>query len=485
MAIPERTTDIQTYNGDRVVCAKFTVYDSNTKFKITRVAFSNGDYQFQMVVKGSSNATIGVLLGGVEKSISVSPGFTKQTVAFTNLDVTSSSDLSLIFPAGTFWLYNLQLEEASSPSSWRPAPEDSDDHATEIARSIVDAQTQESIFYTLTNGGQTQGMYLKDGRVYINASYINTGTLQLRKGNYETFYANVDTGVIRIVADELSITGRGTVATEKYADEAADEAVEAQTQLSIFNKLTNNGETQGLYLSNNKIYINAAYIAAGILADAGGNMSWNLATGALSAKQLSIDSTYFKLTTTGDITATSGTFNNVTIQSGCDVTGVSSQVVSNARTDIENIVADTVDANYITSKSAVLGKMSIDNSGYVYVDGSLRARNNLYASTVEASTFSVALAGGATATGTDAEIKLGTATWVKFNKGIYTGADVTISANSLVNILDTATNLNAISEWYVSRGYITLYEDSNTGVLYRSWRTGTVAAQIALTNVNP
>lgn len=38
------------------------------------------------------------------------------------------------------------------------------------------------------------------------------------------------------------------------------------TQLDIFNKLTNNGETQGLYLYNNKVYLNASYIDTGYLA---------------------------------------------------------------------------------------------------------------------------------------------------------------------------------------------------------------------------
>lgn len=38
------------------------------------------------------------------------------------------------------------------------------------------------------------------------------------------------------------------------------------TQLEIFNKLTNNGETQGLYLYDNKVYLNASYIDTGYLA---------------------------------------------------------------------------------------------------------------------------------------------------------------------------------------------------------------------------
>ena len=52
---------------------------------------------------------------------------------------------------------------------------------------------------------------------------------------------------------------------EDYADQSAQNAVNAQTQDSVFNKLTNNGQTQGIYLENSKIYINGEYIKANTL----------------------------------------------------------------------------------------------------------------------------------------------------------------------------------------------------------------------------
>lgn len=51
------------------------------------------------------------------------------------------------------------------------------------------------------------------------------------------------------------------------------------TQTYIFNKLTNNGQKQGLYLSNGLLYINATYIKAGIIT--GGKSYINLDTGAI------------------------------------------------------------------------------------------------------------------------------------------------------------------------------------------------------------
>lgn len=53
---------------------------------------------------------------------------------------------------------------------------------------------------------------------------------------------------------------------EKGQDGQDGKDASEMTQLDIFNKLTNNGETQGLYLYNNKVYLNASYIDTGYLA---------------------------------------------------------------------------------------------------------------------------------------------------------------------------------------------------------------------------
>lgn len=52
-------------------------------------------------------------------------------------------------------------------------------------------------------------------------------------------------------------------------------------QLKIFNRLTNNGTERGIYMQDNKLYMNASYLAAGIIADVTNTNSWNLKTGYL------------------------------------------------------------------------------------------------------------------------------------------------------------------------------------------------------------
>lgn len=52
----------------------------------------------------------------------------------------------------------------------------------------------------------------------------------------------------------------------KYTDDTAvDDLDNALDQEGVFNRLTNNGQTQGIYLKNNRIYINATYIRSGTL----------------------------------------------------------------------------------------------------------------------------------------------------------------------------------------------------------------------------
>lgn len=150
----------------------------------------------------------------------------------------------------------------------------------------------------------------KDGAIV--ADMITTGEMsanRVRLGLLTDYngsnYWNLSTG-------EFSLQSTAKIGG-KTAAEIAQSAVDAQTQASIFNKLTNNGATQGIYLSGGKVYINASYMATGILKDTSGNTTWNLATGALSSKKLSIASTNFTLTEAGVITAKSGTIGGFTI----------------------------------------------------------------------------------------------------------------------------------------------------------------------------
>ena len=154
------------------------------------------------------------------------------------------------------------------------------DDAKSAVNDLDKALDQDEIFNRLTNNGEVQGIYrADDGQVYINASYLVTGILRSKNG--DTFYLDLDNGVLKGKFEELSISGKtvDTIAQEKantaegnaksYADTAASNAVSAQTQTDIFNKLTNNGALQGLYMKDGKLYINATYIKSGKIVSEG------------------------------------------------------------------------------------------------------------------------------------------------------------------------------------------------------------------------
>lgn len=119
-----------------------------------------------------------------------------------------------------------------------------------------------------------------DGAIF--ATLITAGILQSDDG--QTFYLDLDNGVLKGNFSELKISGAAG-ATQTYADnKAASEASAAETaaiaaaasdaaskitaydtslnQTVVFNKLTNNGQEQGIYLQNGKLYINGEYIKA-------------------------------------------------------------------------------------------------------------------------------------------------------------------------------------------------------------------------------
>ena len=193
--------------------------------------------------------------------------------------------------------------------------------AASAANTLDSSLDQSEIFDRLTNNGTVQGLIMQNGQLYINASYINSGTLAaglLRTGiitdAQHRNYWNLDTGDISIVASgqisDETLTAAKAYADEKdatnlaaaktYADGTASSALSssrsytdalnnALTQLEIFNRLTNNGAAQGIVMQNGQLYINASFINTGTLLadllvtgtiqDATGNNYWNLDNG--------------------------------------------------------------------------------------------------------------------------------------------------------------------------------------------------------------
>lgn len=77
-----------------------------------------------------------------------------------------------------------------------------------------------------------------------------------------------------------------SIIEQAQAQYKVDELDDSLTQREVFNRLTNNGATQGIYLSGGLLYINATYIETGTISDRLGRNTWNLSTGKLTTNYM-------------------------------------------------------------------------------------------------------------------------------------------------------------------------------------------------------
>lgn len=129
---------------------------------------------------------------------------------------------------------------------------------------------QDEVFNKLTKGGTEQGIYIKDGKVYINAKYILAGLLAGERINGrglkvidddKNVTLEIDSkGNVILAPKTFSLQGK---TVNEIANSSAKSAVDGQTQADIFNKLTNGGKSQGIYLDENgNVYVNGEYVQA-------------------------------------------------------------------------------------------------------------------------------------------------------------------------------------------------------------------------------
>lgn len=129
---------------------------------------------------------------------------------------------------------------------------------------------QDAVFNKLTKGGTEQGIYIEDGKVYINAKYILAGLLAGERINGRG---------LKVIDDDKNVTleidSKGNVilapktfllqgkTVNEIANSSAKSAVDGQTQADIFSKLTNGGKAQGIYLDEKgNLYVNGEYVQA-------------------------------------------------------------------------------------------------------------------------------------------------------------------------------------------------------------------------------
>lgn len=127
---------------------------------------------------------------------------------------------------------------------------------TDINNAVKEYDTslgQDEVFNKLTNGGEDQGIYIQDGKLYINANYILAGVLAgkfinakgikvIDNDNQITFHVD-DSGKVHIAATEFSLKGKAV--SEIAKDTASNTATEIATKYATLSVLLSN-EFQGI-----------------------------------------------------------------------------------------------------------------------------------------------------------------------------------------------------------------------------------------------
>lgn len=148
----------------------------------------------------------------------------------------------------------------------------------------------ERVFNALTDNGKQEGIYMQNGHLYINASYIKSGQISADLINLKNINVTNSSGTSTFAIDNYGnvtlrpntfVLANGdtiySVAENKastalsnanrYTDNALNNLdIGKMSKQEIINVLSDNSNNKGLYLSNGNVYMNADYINTGELA---------------------------------------------------------------------------------------------------------------------------------------------------------------------------------------------------------------------------
>ena len=175
----------------------------------------------------------------------------------------------------------------------------------------------ERVFNALTDNGKQEGIYMQNGHLYVNASYIKSGQISADLINLKNINVTNSSGVSTFTIDNygnvtlrpntFALTNGDTIYSvaedkastalsnaNRYTDKAlGDLDIGKMSKQEIIDVLSDNSSNKGLYLSNGNVYMNADYINTGELA------GWQVGN-----KKLSASGTYGEVTldaSTGEI----------------------------------------------------------------------------------------------------------------------------------------------------------------------------------------
>lgn len=123
----------------------------------------------------------------------------------------------------------------------------------------------------------------------IEQYYLSTSSTTQKGGSWSTAQPEWQKGKYIWTRSVVTWSNGTTTNTDPIlakaingANEAVDDLDTELDQEGVFNRLTNNGQVQGIYLQDGKLYLNGEYMQIGKIADHDGESYWDLDNGELS-----------------------------------------------------------------------------------------------------------------------------------------------------------------------------------------------------------
>lgn len=159
------------------------------------------------------------------------------------------------------------------------------------------SQIYEQYYLSTSSTTQTGGSWSTNQPAWVKGRYIWTRSVV-------TWTNNTTTYTDPVLAKAIN-----------GANQAVSDLDDDLDQQGVFNRLTNNGQTQGIYLQNGRLYINGTYIGVGKISSHNGQTYFDLDGNRLvingpSNGQFVVNTPNFKVDSAGNVSVTgSGEFN--------------------------------------------------------------------------------------------------------------------------------------------------------------------------------
>lgn len=245
----------------------------------------------------------------------------------------------------------------------------------------------ERVFNALTDNGKQEGIYMQNGHLYVNASYIKSGQISADLINLKNINITNSSGISTFAIDNygnvtlrpntFALTNGDTIYSvaedkastalsnaNRYTDEAlGDLDIGKMSKQEIIDVLSDNSNNKGLYLSNGNVYMNADYINTGELA------GWQVGNKKLSARgtygEVTLDAStgeIYSKTNTGVYVPGYGTLYGTRIRGINLYTGT--------------VHASSVSVNTSVSADAISATKTIEAGGIIKSRSHIEAWNN-------------------------------------------------------------------------------------------------------------